>query len=150
MKLPRTTLWRIKGSFLALFFSLVQLIPAFRRLWCGLRRERFSSKFDVIFSTSVDIVYDLMNMTLPLALLPKLQLDIRRKAGLEFVFAVGLVIVSVLAGDQVDWLDWQSGGSVEASTSVVVVCLPPLLIEFWPGGTHGEEVEPEGCQSPAR
>lgn len=90
--------------------------------------------FNVIYSTSVDVATDLMIMALPIAILPSLQLDFRRKIGLAIAFSLGAIIVSVaivrmtqvISGDAVDLIGLAIWGAIEASTAVIVGSLPPL------------------------
>lgn len=90
--------------------------------------------FNVIYSTSVDIATDLMIMALPIAALPSLQLDRRRKIGLGAVFALGVVIIcvavvrmtQVIVGDTVDLVGLAIWGAVETATAIIVGSLPPL------------------------
>ncbi|ORY58206.1 uncharacterized protein BCR38DRAFT_468857 [Pseudomassariella vexata] len=162
-----TTLWCIKGSFLALFFGLVKPITLYRRLWygvvvftvgayigcwlgstltcdppldyfkpgkCNSPKERWLTFFGVVFSTAVDITSDLMIMSLPLALLPKLHLEIRQKVGLGLTFSISCIIIGVsivrlkqaIVGEIVDIVGLAIWGAVEASTAVIVGSLPPL------------------------
>jgi len=88
----------------------------------------------VLFSTSVDIATDLMIMALPIALLPSLQLDMRKKIGLGIAFSLALLIIcvaivrmtQVIVADRVDLVGLAVWGAVETTTAVVVGCLPPL------------------------
>lgn len=90
--------------------------------------------FNVIYSTSVDIATDLMIMALPIAALPSLQLDTRRKIGLGAVFALGIIIIcvaivrmtQVVVGDAVDLVGLAIWGAVETATAIIVGSLPPL------------------------
>jgi hypothetical protein len=93
-------------------------------------------KFDVLYSTVVDITSDLMIMALPIAILPSLQLDFRRKVGLGIAFSLGVIIISVAivrmtqvvsgSGNMVDLIGLAIWGAIETSTAVVVGSLPPL------------------------
>ena len=88
----------------------------------------------MLFSTSVDIATDLMIMALPIALLPSLQLDMRKKIGLGIAFSLALLITcvaivrmtQVIVADRVDLVGLAIWGAVETTTAVVVGCLPPL------------------------
>jgi hypothetical protein len=90
--------------------------------------------FNVVYSTSVDIATDLMIMGLPIAALPSLQLDLRKKIALGFVFGLGVIIIcvavvrmtQVVVGDQVDLVGLAIWGAVETATALVVGSLPPL------------------------
>lgn len=93
-------------------------------------------KFSVLFSTSVDIVTDLMIMALPIAILPSLQLDTRRKIGLGLAFSLGIIIivVAIVRMTQVstglvvgvDLIGLAIWSAVESTTAVIVGTLPPL------------------------
>lgn len=90
--------------------------------------------FNVVYSTSVDIATDLMIMGLPIAALPSLQLDLRKKIALGFVFGLGVIIIcvaivrmtQVVVGDQVDLVGLAIWGAVETATALIVGSLPPL------------------------
>jgi hypothetical protein len=91
--------------------------------------------FNVIYSTSVDIASDLMIMGLPIAILPSLQLDFRRKVGLGIAFSLGAIIMSVAvvrmtqvitSGGMVDLVGLAIWGAVETATAMIVGSLPPL------------------------
>jgi hypothetical protein len=101
---------------------------------CGSPHEVWMQSFNVIYSTAVDIACDLMIMALPIAILPSLQLDIRRKVGLCIAFSLGIIIISVaivrmtqiISGKTVDLVGLAIWGAIEASTAVIVGSLPPL------------------------
>ncbi|KAK1971603.1 hypothetical protein LY78DRAFT_598238 [Colletotrichum sublineola] len=90
--------------------------------------------FDVLYSTSVDVVSDLMIMALPLTVLPALQLDKKKKIGLACAFSLAIIIIcvaivrmtQVLKGQHVDIVGLAIWGAVETATAVVVGSLPPL------------------------
>ena len=73
-------------------------------------------------------------MALPIASLPALQLDNRKKVGLGVVFALGAVIIcvsvvrmtQVVVKDAVDLVGLALWSAVETSTALVVGSLPPL------------------------
>ncbi len=101
---------------------------------CNSDYEVWRQSFNVLFSTSVDIATDLMIMALPIALLPSLQLDMRKKIGLGIAFSLALLIIcvaivrmtQVIVADRVDLVGLAIWGAVETTTAVVVGCLPPL------------------------
>jgi hypothetical protein len=101
---------------------------------CSSPREIWRQRFNVLFSTTVDITTDLMIMALPIAMLPSLQLDQKKKIGLAVAFSLGLIIISVavvrmtqvIVGDVVDLVGLAIWGAVETATAVVVGSLPPL------------------------
>ncbi|KAJ6445311.1 quinoprotein amine dehydrogenase beta chain-like protein [Purpureocillium lavendulum] len=101
---------------------------------CDSEREVWRQRFNVLFSTSVDIITDLMIMALPIAVLPSLQLDARKKIGLGVAFSLATLIIcvaivrmtQVIVADRVDLVGLAIWGAVETNTAVVVGCLPPL------------------------
>ncbi|KAI9148955.1 hypothetical protein HJFPF1_10999 [Paramyrothecium foliicola] len=101
---------------------------------CGSARDVWMQRFNVLYSTSVDISSDLMIMALPIMVLPSLQLDKRKKIGLGVAFSLGFIIIAVaivrmtqvIVGEQVDLVGLAIWGAVETATAVVVGCLPAL------------------------
>ncbi|KAK2806809.1 hypothetical protein FQN50_005671 [Emmonsiellopsis sp. PD_5] len=101
---------------------------------CDSPHETWMQSFNVIFSTSVDISTDIMIMALPIAALPSLQLDRRKKVGLGIIFGLGFIIIcvavvrmtQVVRGGAVDLVGLAIWGAVETATAIVVGCLPPL------------------------
>ncbi|KAF5687816.1 hypothetical protein FDENT_5106 [Fusarium denticulatum] len=101
---------------------------------CDSPREQWRQSFNVIFSTTVDVATDLMIMALPIAVLPSLQLDIKKKIGLGIVFSLGIIIIcvamvrmsKVIVGNQVDLVGLAIWGAVETATALVVGSLPAL------------------------
>jgi hypothetical protein len=93
-------------------------------------------RFDVIYSTSVDVATDLMIMALPISILPSLQLDKRRKFGLAVAFGLSFIIISVAivrmtqvisnVDGSVDLVGLAIWGAIETSVAVIVGSLPPL------------------------
>ncbi|KAI6777743.1 Pth11-like integral membrane [Emericellopsis cladophorae] len=149
IKLFWTTLWAIKASFLALFYRVIRPLPVLRRLCaltctppgqyfkaggCDSDRDVWMQRFNVLYSTSVDIASDLMIMALPIMVLPSLQLDKRKKIGLGIAFSLGFIIIAVaivrmsqvIVGDQVDLVGLAIWGAVETATAVIVGSLPAL------------------------
>jgi hypothetical protein len=101
---------------------------------CDNPKEQWRQSFNVIFSTAVDISSDLMIMALPIAVLPSLQLDKKKKIGLGVAFSLGIIIIcvavirmsQVIVGDQVDLVGLAIWGAVETATALVVGSLPAL------------------------
>ncbi|KAF5562306.1 hypothetical protein FPHYL_5738 [Fusarium phyllophilum] len=101
---------------------------------CDSPREQWRQSFNVIFSTTVDVATDLMIMALPIAVLPSLQLDIKKKIGLGIAFSLGIIIIcvaivrmsKVIVGNQVDLVGLAIWGAVETATALVVGSLPAL------------------------
>lgn len=75
-----------------------------------------------------------MIMALPIAVLPSLQLDIKKKIGLGIAFSLGIIIIcvavvrmtKVIVGNQVDLVGLAIWGAVETATALVVGSLPAL------------------------
>ncbi|KAJ4130249.1 hypothetical protein NW768_007232 [Fusarium equiseti] len=101
---------------------------------CDSDKENWRQTFNIIFSTTVDIASDLMIMALPIAVLPSLQLDKKKKIGLGVVFSLGVIIITVaiirmsqvIVKQQVDLVGLAIWGAVETATALVVGCLPAL------------------------
>ncbi|KAM0211133.1 hypothetical protein ACHAPQ_010158 [Fusarium lateritium] len=101
---------------------------------CDTPQEKWRQSFNVIFSTAVDISSDLMIMALPIAVLPSLQLDKKKKIGLGVAFSLGIIIIcvatirmsQVVVGDKVDLVGLAIWGAVETATALVVGSLPAL------------------------
>ncbi|KAF4434125.1 hypothetical protein FACUT_7977 [Fusarium acutatum] len=101
---------------------------------CDSPREQWRQSFNVIFSTTVDVATDLMIMALPIAVLPSLQLDTKKKIGLGIAFSLGIIIIcvaiirmsKVIVGNQVDLVGLAIWGAVETATALVVGSLPAL------------------------
>jgi hypothetical protein len=75
-----------------------------------------------------------MIMSLPIAVLPSLQLDRKKKIGLGIAFSLGIIIIcvavvrmtKVIVGNQVDLVGLAIWGAVETATALVVGSLPAL------------------------
>ena len=101
---------------------------------CNTPHELWRQKFNVVFSTIVDVASDLMIMALPISILPSLQLDSRRKIGLAVAFSLSAIIISVaivrmtqvISTGSVDIIGLAIWGAVETSTALIVGSLPPL------------------------
>ncbi|KAG4266869.1 hypothetical protein FPRO06_10034 [Fusarium proliferatum] len=101
---------------------------------CDSPQEQWRQTFNVVFSTTVDVVTDLMIMALPIAVLPSLQLDRKKKIGLGIAFSLGIIIIcvavvrmtKVIVGNQVDLVGLAIWGAVETATALVVGSLPAL------------------------
>jgi hypothetical protein len=101
---------------------------------CDTPKEQWRQTFNIVFSTTVDIASDLMIMALPIAVLPSLQLDRKKKIGLGVVFSLGVIIITVaivrmsqvIVKQQVDLVGLAIWGAVETATALVVGCLPAL------------------------
>ena len=101
---------------------------------CDSPIEQWRQTFNVLYSTSVDVATDLMIMALPIAVLPSLQLDMRRKIGLGIAFSLGIIIIcvaivrmtQVIIGQTVDLVGLAVWGAIETSVAIIVGSLPPL------------------------
>lgn len=93
-------------------------------------------RFGMKLSTGVDVATDLLIMGLPIAILPSLQLDFRRKVGLAVAFSLSIIVMSVSLvrmtqvtaskENAVDIVGLAVWGAIESCTSVIVGCLLPL------------------------
>ena len=100
--------------------------------------DHTGSIISISYSTAVDIISDLMIMTLPLRLLKDLQVTRRQKIGLAAVFSLGLVIIAtaivrmtqILGQSYADPVGLAVWGLVESSVAVIVGSLPPLKSFF--------------------
>lgn len=101
---------------------------------CDSEIELWRQRFNVLFSTSLDVATDLIIMALPIALLPSLQLNIKKKIGLGVAFSLAVLIIcvaivrmtQVIVNQKVDLIGLAIWGAVETSTAVIVGSLPPL------------------------
>ncbi|KAM0548083.1 hypothetical protein ACHAPJ_010141 [Fusarium lateritium] len=101
---------------------------------CDSPHELWMQSFNVIYSTTVNITTDLMIMALPIAVLPSLQLDRKKKIGLGIAFSLGVIIISVaivrmsqvIVGNKVDLVGLAIWGAVETATALIVGSLPAL------------------------
>ncbi|KAJ5555794.1 hypothetical protein N7461_004264 [Penicillium sp. DV-2018c] len=100
----------------------------------GLRYTYYEFAIIGLFCTAVDILTDLLIMSLPLRILWQSKINMQQKIGLVILFCLGFVIVAAaivraveITGkaytDQVALAVWSV---VESSISVVVGCLPPF------------------------
>ncbi|KAH3371389.1 hypothetical protein KXW99_000318 [Aspergillus fumigatus] len=92
------------------------------------------SVISICYSTTVDILTDLMIMYLPLRILWKTKMNLYQKLGLATVFCLGFVIIAAAIiravaitgkaySDQAALAIW---GIAESSISMIVGCLPPF------------------------
>ncbi|KAJ5566588.1 hypothetical protein N7535_008226 [Penicillium sp. DV-2018c] len=101
---------------------------------CTKSIDQTGSIISISYSTAVDILTDLLIMSLPLRILWQSKINMQQKIGLVILFCLGFVIVAAaivraveITGkaytDQVALAVWSV---VESSISVVVGCLPPF------------------------
>lgn len=101
---------------------------------CNKPIDQQGSTISISYSTAVDILSDLMIMSLPLRLLRELQVTRPQKIGLAVVFCLGMTIIAVavirmtqiIGQARVDPVGLAVWGLVESSVSVIVGSLPPL------------------------
>ncbi|ROT37978.1 hypothetical protein SODALDRAFT_278198 [Sodiomyces alkalinus F11] len=101
---------------------------------CHSEREMRRQRDSIIFSSTIDITTSLMILALPVAILPRLQLDTRKKIGLGIAFSLGGITVGVTAvrlaralpAGNMDLLALAVWGCVEASAAVLVGSILPL------------------------
>lgn len=92
------------------------------------------STISISYSTAVDILSDLMIMSLPLRILRELQVSRAQKVGLGVVFCLGFVVIAVaiirlkqIVGEaRADPVGLAVWGLVESTVSVIIGSLPPL------------------------
>ncbi|KAF4964304.1 hypothetical protein FSARC_7749 [Fusarium sarcochroum] len=129
-------LWSVKASFMSLFYRLVRPFTIILRCWycVAVFTALALISFNVIYSTTVDITTDLMIMALPIAVLPSLQLDKKKKIGLGIAFSLGIIIIcvaivrmsQVIVGNKVDLVGLAIWGAVETATALIVGSMPAL------------------------
>lgn len=101
---------------------------------CDSEFELWRQRFNVIFSTTVDICSDLVIMAIPITVLPALQLNMRKKLGLGVAFCLGIIIICVavvrmtqiIVKTQIDLVGLALWSVVETSVAIIVGSLPPL------------------------
>ncbi|KAK1998385.1 hypothetical protein LX36DRAFT_634379 [Colletotrichum falcatum] len=99
------------------------------------------ARFIVFYAAAVDIATDLLIMGLPIAMLPSLRLDIRKKLGLAVAFSLALITIltavvrmtQVMKGGGVDVVGLSIWSITEVGVSIIVGSLPPLRILFTSG-----------------
>ncbi|KAK1971597.1 hypothetical protein LY78DRAFT_699172 [Colletotrichum sublineola] len=150
-----TGLWAVKASSLTIFFHLVSPVPILRKAWycvagftlltyigkCNSPSEVERARFSGYYAAAVDIATDLLIMGLPIAVLPGLQLDIRKKLGLAVAFNLALLTIltavirmtQVMKPDGLDMVGLSVWSITELGVSIAVGSLPPLRILFTSG-----------------
>ncbi|KAJ0298690.1 hypothetical protein COL516b_009775 [Colletotrichum fioriniae] len=101
---------------------------------CLSPKEVYFYRFSIFFSTAADVFTDLLIMSLPIAVLPSLQLDFRKKFGLAVAFCLALITIltaivrmtQVLKGKTVDMVGLAVWSLTELGTAIIVGSLPPL------------------------
>lgn len=117
------------------FVLLICSNPAdiFRPGACVAPHQIAKQHTEAAFSTTIDVVCDLMIMALPLSVLPMLLLTRSMKLGIGAAFCIGLfiVVVAILRATQVshgktDIVGLAIWGAVETSTAIIVGSLLPI------------------------
>ncbi|MCJ1277129.1 hypothetical protein MMC21_004939 [Puttea exsequens] len=107
---------------------------------CTKASDRTGSLISVSYSTTVDVLTDLMIMLLPLHMLWKVRLTLRQKLGLAVVFLLAgiTMIVAITRAAQISRKTFSDGvllavwGIIESTVSVIIGCLPPFKAIFRP------------------
>ncbi|GKT51429.1 uncharacterized protein ColSpa_11610 [Colletotrichum spaethianum] len=103
---------------------------------CTSPQEFWLARFSVFYATAADITTDLLIMSLPITMLPSLQLDIKKKIGLGVAFSLALVTIltsiirmtQVLKGDTLDMVGLATWSITELGVAIIVGSLPPLKV----------------------
>ncbi|CEJ94368.1 hypothetical protein VHEMI09905 [[Torrubiella] hemipterigena] len=91
-------------------------------------------RFNILFSTVLDVVSNVAIIGLQLSVLPVLSLDRRKKIGLGVIFGLNLFVVCVavlrmaqiLMDDKIDVVGLDIWSAVEICTALIIGSLPPL------------------------
>lgn len=139
----RRRLWYGAAIFVSLAFlgcvlsSILTCNPVsdyFRAGKCISAADLNRQRFNLVFSTVVDIVSDIIILCIPLMVVASLQLDNRKKIGLAVVFTLGLLVICMsvirltqgITGDVIDLVGLTVWGAVETAIAVIVGSLPAL------------------------
>ncbi|KAL4746602.1 hypothetical protein BDW72DRAFT_210324 [Aspergillus terricola var. indicus] len=101
---------------------------------CNKPIDQRGSLISISYSTAVDILSDLMIMTLALWIVWSTTISLRQKLGLVVVFSLGGIIIAfaivrainILGRSYTDAVGLAIWGIAESSISVIVGCLPPF------------------------
>ncbi|KAJ4148568.1 hypothetical protein LMH87_003032 [Akanthomyces muscarius] len=101
---------------------------------CTTGLDLYRQRFNVVFSTALDIATDILIVTLPLSVLPLVNLDKRKKIALGFMFTLSLLIVCVsivrmtqiLVDVNVDLVGLTIWSTVETCIALIMGSLPPF------------------------
>ncbi|KAL2878900.1 hypothetical protein SGCOL_005868 [Colletotrichum sp. CLE4] len=101
---------------------------------CLSPKEVYFYRFSIFFATAADVFTDLLIMGLPIAVLPSLQLDFKKKLGLGVAFCLALITIltaivrmtQVLKGETMDMVGLAVWSLTELGTAIIVGSLPPL------------------------
>lgn len=101
---------------------------------CATSLDLYRQRFNVIFSTVLDIFTDILIVCLPLSILPLLNLDVKKKIAVGFVFTLSLLIVAVsiarmtqiIVDTTVDLVGLTIWSTVETCIALIVGSLLPF------------------------
>ncbi|KAJ6111546.1 hypothetical protein N7523_007607 [Penicillium sp. IBT 18751x] len=122
------------GCWLASVFTCHPASTYFQFGKCSKPIDQEGSVISICYSTAVDIITDLLIMSLPLRILWNARINAKQKVGLVIVFSLGFIIIAAaivraieISGkaysDQAALAVWSIA---ESSISVIVGCLPPF------------------------
>ncbi|KAJ5118463.1 hypothetical protein N7448_010170 [Penicillium atrosanguineum] len=122
------------GCWLASVFTCHPASNYFKFGKCVKPIDQEGSVISICYSTAVDIITDLLIMSLPLRILWNARINSKQKVGLVIVFSLGFIIIAAaivraveISGkaysDQAALAVWSIA---ESSISVIVGCLPPF------------------------
>jgi hypothetical protein len=105
---------------------------------CGKPADEEMTIISIAYSTTVDVLIDVMIMAMPLSLLWKVQISTKQKLALAGVFSLGIVItifaiiraIEVTTRAREDTILLAFWSCLESAVSVVVGCLPPFKSLF--------------------
>ncbi|KAJ5690207.1 hypothetical protein N7462_004599 [Penicillium macrosclerotiorum] len=122
------------GCWFASVFTCHPATDYFKFGACTKPIDQKGSVISICYSTSVDIITDLLIMSLPLRLLWKARINTQQKIGLVVVFLLSFIVIAAAIvraveitgkaySDQAALAVW---GIAESSISMIVGCLPPF------------------------
>ncbi|KAL8784409.1 MAG: hypothetical protein Q9195_009054 [Heterodermia aff. obscurata] len=153
-----TSIWSIKGSFLAFYDDLTRRLPRYRRAWWaaivitvltyigsllayafldGIQLTTTSRNQAIKYQFAADLVTDLIITAIPLTLALKSQVPTKQKIGLAGVFSLTLIItiMSIVRfslngpGSGVAIASWlQAWSVIEQGISVIISCFASFRI----------------------
>ncbi|WDK20873.1 hypothetical protein CGRA01v4_12162 [Colletotrichum graminicola] len=125
---------------------------------CNSPSELDRVRYSAYYAAAVDIATDLMIMALPIAMLPSLKLEIRKKLGLAVAFSLALITIliavvrmtQVMKGHTLDKVGLSIWSITELGVSIIVGSLPPLRILFTSGFRKYNRGKKAGHRSSAK
>ncbi|KAK9785644.1 putative Integral membrane protein [Seiridium cardinale] len=141
-----TCLWTVKACFLAFFRRLTAQLKWPSRAWlaiailtgeCSSELHVSRSLISLRYSTAVDIITDLLIISLPIYLTIGLKMSAAQKFGLVGVLSLGIIVTvfsviriivtnTVARQPEISWLALWS--SIESSIAVMVACLSSFKV----------------------